>query len=454
MSKKIFLLVLMYIAPIFGQNNTGKFVTKFEQSGYMETETYAETMEYFTRIAESSDAAKFVRFGESPQGRGLYCLLVNADGDFSPADARKSGKAVVLIQSGIHAGEICGKDANMLLMREMLITKEKYNLLDNLVLMVIPIFNVDGHERMSPYHRINQNGPVEMGWRTTARNYNLNRDYMKADTPEMKALLKLYSEWLPDLYIDIHATDGADFQYTVTYNIQRYKNLHWETADWIRKEYVPFVEKFVTENGYLISPYLSYIKRDFRNGVRDWIATPRFSNGYSILQNRPSMLIETHMLKPYKDRVFSSKFLVEAALKIVNREADKLVRFNINADEEAIKKYGEKHESYPYKLKLLNKSDTIKYLGFKPEYRESPVTGAPYKTYSKEKLEADVPYFHYSEVVDYLSVPTGYIIPAQFKELVGRLRLHGIVVNELTEPKTFTVERVKFKHVKFPGYPD
>ena len=163
-------------------------------------------MAYFHKFAASSPNAKMFSFGVSPQGRDLNYLVIANGSEFAPQQAHTSWKTIVLIQNGIHAGEIEGKDSSMMLLRDILVTKEKEYLLEKLILIVIPILNVDGHERVSPANRPNQNGPREMGWRTTSQNFNLNRDYMKAEAPEMQALLKLYSSWLPDFFIDNHTT--------------------------------------------------------------------------------------------------------------------------------------------------------------------------------------------------------------------------------------------------------
>ena len=215
------------------------WLTRFELSNHQDSPRYDESMAYFAKLAAASPFAKMFGFGVSPQGRDLNYLVVANGNEFQPQQARNSGKAIVLIQNGIHAGEIEGKDASMLLLREILITKEKQHLLDKLVLLVIPILNVDGHERTSPANRPNQNGPREMGWRTTSHNLNLNRDYMKADTPEMQAFLRLFTSWLPDFMIDNHTTDGADYQYHVTYSLERHQNIDAELGAWGTEHLMP-----------------------------------------------------------------------------------------------------------------------------------------------------------------------------------------------------------------------
>src|SRR5712691_13019545 len=185
-----------------------EWLTHAEKTNYRETPRYAATIEYSKRLDEASPLIKFQTFGKSGEGRDLP-LLIAAEGEtFTPEAARRVHKAVVLIQACIHAGEPDGKDAGLALLRDIAITKTRTGLLKNVVVLFIPIYNADGHERVSPYNRINQKGPVEMGWRATTTNQNLNRDYMKADAPETRAWLSLWNKWRHDLFIDCHVTDG------------------------------------------------------------------------------------------------------------------------------------------------------------------------------------------------------------------------------------------------------
>src|SRR5215208_6518174 len=178
--------------------------THAEITDYRETPNYADTVAFATRLSEASPAIQYQTFGRSGQGRELPLLIASESSTFTPAAAQAQEKAVVLIQACIHSGESDGKDAGFALLRDITITKTAARILDNVVLLFMPIYNTDGHERSSPYNRINQNGPIEMGWRTTSTYQNLNRDYMKADTPETRAWLKLWDEWQPDLFIDCH----------------------------------------------------------------------------------------------------------------------------------------------------------------------------------------------------------------------------------------------------------
>lgn len=197
--KKITIIVLLLTQTVIPQSSD-EWITYFEKSGFISTPSYLETIDYYQRLADFSQYAELKDFGVSPQGRELKCLIVSKETKFNPLELSNRGTPVLLIINGIHSGEIEGKDASMLLLRKILVTKEKEHLLDSLTLLVVPIFNVDGHERKGKYNRVNQNGPEEMGWRTTAQNLNLNRDWMKAEAPEMQAMLKLIVIWMPDFY--------------------------------------------------------------------------------------------------------------------------------------------------------------------------------------------------------------------------------------------------------------
>ncbi|HEX7176465.1 MAG TPA: M14 family metallopeptidase, partial [Pyrinomonadaceae bacterium] len=313
-----------------------EWLTHAERTDYRETPNYADTIAYARRLDQHSPWVRLTSFGRSGEGRELH-LLVAAKGDtFTPEAARKSGKPVVLIQACIHAGETDGKDAGLALLRDIAVTKTHEKLLDRAVVLFIPIYNADGHERRSPYNRINQNGPAEMGWRGNASNLNLNRDYMKADAPETRAWLRLWNEWSPDLFIDCHVTDGADFRYTVTYQFEQHENVLPPVRRWSREVFegriLPAAEAMDSAN--LFSPYMVFRdNRDPAKGIDSFIATPRFATGYvPVVRNRPALLIETHMLKPHRLRVRGTYDILRAALEEVNKNPDELLRTAREAD--------------------------------------------------------------------------------------------------------------------------
>lgn len=454
MSKQIILYFLIIFSfNSFSQQNS-VWITHFEESGFVSTPDYNETMQYFQMLADSSDIAELLTFGTSPQNRELKYLLVTKEKTepIMPSTGihqRILSKPSVLIINGIHSGEIGGKDASMMLMREILITKEIEYLHDNLNLIVVPIFNVDGHERKSKYNRINQNGPEEMGWRTTEQNLNLNRDWMKADAPEMRAMLKLVNEWNPDFIIDTHSTDGADYQYTITYSVEKHQNIFSETASWLKNDFIPYLEKEVTQKGYLIHPYV-YLKswhKGLDEGIIDWASTPRLSTGYFALRNRPSLLIETHMIKPYKDRVYSTKAAIETTLEFVFNNSTELKELNNQADLDS----RNLQDNYlPLAFSNTENFEITNFNGYEYYWDSSAVSGTKKLVHTERKKDLQIKYFNDLVISDSVKVAKGYYIPPEYLFLVEKLKMHGINPSFfIRESRIDTVTRYKFKNIKF-----
>jgi len=408
--------------------------TYAERTEFRATPRYGETLEYCKRLDSASPWVALQSFGTTPQGRDLPLLVLSSDGAFTPDEARATGKAVVLIQSGIHPGEPDGKDASLMLAREIAITKSHSALLDHVIVLMVPIFNVDGHERFGPYNRINQNGPEEMGWRVTSQNLNLNRDYLKADTPEMRAMLRLFTDWLPDLAVDCHVTNGMDFQYDVTYAMEVYRNIDDDVAAWIKGRFLPPMIEAVNRSGHLIAPYIwprEY--NDISKGFTSSAATPRFSTGYGATQNRPSLLIETHMLKPYGTRVAATYQVLLATLETVNSEADRLRRVVRNADERVIESARSELPVYlPLNFQPTRTSRDWTFLGVKSRKIQSEVLGTPLVVFDPEPEQRTVPYYAGSDVVDSVRVPRYYVVPREYTSVIDVLRAHGIALKTLT----------------------
>lgn len=457
MIKKFFLLSYLFIIPIFSQAD---FLTVFEKSGFFSTASYEETMKYFQMLDENSEFADFFDFGISPQLREMKCLIVSKENrnsiEFNLSNGIKpTQKPLVLIINGIHSGEIEGKDASKLLLREILITKEKEYLLDSLNLLVIPIFSVDGHERKSKYNRINQNGPEDMGWRTTALNINLNRDWMKADAAEMQAMLILIKTWLPDFIIDTHTTNGADYQYEVTYQVEKYQNIFHEISDFLKSKFIPYLTSNVEKKGFLIFDYVALKQWDkgLESGLVDWVTPPRLSTGYFALQNRPSLLVETHMLKPYKNRVYSTKAVLESTLDFVFLNSTELSIINQKADQLTIEKYYYDSDYFPIKFKSLDKYDEVEFKGVEYFKQFSEISGSEKIVYTNKPKNYNLKFYRYHQTIDSVKVPKFYIIPIEYYELIKRMELHGIEFSTLKADTSLNVKRYKFNKIKFAERP-
>lgn len=456
MLKKLSLITFLFIQV----NAQSDFITIFEKSAFVSTANYEETMRYFQMLDESSEYADLFDFGISSQFREMKCLFVSKENrssiEFNLSMGYKpTEKPLVLIINGIHSGEIEGKDASMILLREILITKEKEYLLDSLNLLVIPIFNVDGHENKSKYNRINQNGPEEMGWRTTALNLNLNRDWMKADATEMQAMLTLVSTWLPDFIIDTHTTNGADYQYEVTYSVEKYQNISNQISDLLRSRFVPYLISNVEKKGFKIFDYvaLKHWDKGLDSGLVDWVTPPRLSTGYFALQNRPALLVETHMLKPYKNRVFSTKAVLETTLEFVFKNSSELVELNYQVDELTIIDYYGNNKYLPVKFKSTDKYDEVDFQGVEYYKEFSNISGAEKIVYTDKPKTFKVKFYRYHQVIDSVKVPSYYVIPVEYFDLVKRLQLHGVRFSTFQTDTLVRVKRYKFDNVKFAERP-
>jgi murein tripeptide amidase MpaA len=435
------------------KNISKDWLTHFEKSNQQESPDYESTLKYFQKFVDISPYVKIKTIGLTPQGRELKVIIVSKDKAFAPEQAKKTGKAIVLIQNGIHPGEVEGKDACMLLLREILITKEKQSLLDNTILLIIPVLNIDGHERISPFNRPNQNGPKKMGWRTNALNLNLNRDYLKADSPEIRSFLKLFNDWLPDFMIDNHTTNGADYQYHVTYGIETHQNIDRGLISWIDKKYLPHLLNNVEADGFIIGPYMEFKAGTIESGIVDLPAPPRLSHGYCATQNRICLLVETHSLKPFANRVFSTKSMMEHSINFVNNNYKELISLNKQADKETVKYYLSAKKKFPLVLKGNGKFDKYLFKGFEWYDEYSELTGSTVRKYTNKPVEIEIPIFNKANSEKKINVPVAYLIPQQFSEIIEVLKTHQIKFNVLKSAKSIKVEKYRFEDVRFAPSP-
>jgi hypothetical protein len=435
------------------QKFSNEWLTLFEKSNQQKSPSYHETISYFKKFVDTTPYARMFTIGVSPQGREIKCLVVARNGEFTPDEAKKSGKAIVLIQNGIHSGEIEGKDACMLLLRDILVTKEKFHLLKNLILLIIPVFNIDGHERLSPFNRPNQNGPLMMGWRTTAHNLNLNRDYMKADSPEMKAWLKLFGDWLPDFMIDNHTTNGADYQYHLTYGLERQSNISEYLSGWVKQKYLPHIIKKVEKDGFLTTRYIEFKGERLTDGLIDYPMLPRFSTGYCAVQNRICLLIETHSLKPFNNRVFSTLSIMNHTFDFINQNFRELVSLNKKADNHTVNYHYNKGKVLPVDFEDTGGFENFAFKGFESYEEESEITGNKVVRYSDKPIVFDVPLYNKTRIKFAVNVPKTYLIPKEFSQLVDIMSLHGIKHGVLASSKHLLVEKYKFTNDQFMPHP-
>lgn len=444
------------MAQSVSPNVPAEWQTYTEKTDYRETPRYDETIAYARRLEAASPLIRVSSFGQSAEGRALPLVIAATGATFTPESARKAGKAIVLIQACIHAGESDGKDAGLALLRDIAITKTRPGLLDKLVLLFIPIYNTDGHERFGPYNRINQNGPAEMGWRGTSTYLNLNRDYMKADTPETRAWLRLWTHWNPDLFVDCHVTDGADFQYNVTYQYEHHENAPASVTEWMKNTMEGRVVPATNADGNIVTSYIVFKdNRYLDRGIVSFIGTPRFSTGYTPLRNRPGLLIETHMLKNYRSRVRGTYDLLRHILEEVNRDPQALLRAVKQADDETIAagRAYDPAKKYPLRFDLTDKSVPFQLKAFDYRRELSDISGAVRVIYGTTPMDVTVPLFDDVRVTNSVSTPLYYVIPKQWTDAIDVLSAHGIRLQRLEAATTIEVESYRFSEAKWATAP-
>lgn len=408
------------------------WVTPAEISGLERTPRYEETIAWLRRLADAAPEIDLISIGRSAEGRDIWMVVASTARERDPASLRTSGKPTVLAQAGIHAGEIDGKDAGLMLLRDMTVRGTRGVLLERTNFLFIPILSVDGHERFSAHNRINQRGPIEMGWRTNARNLNLNRDYTKLETEEIRAVVATINAWQPDLYIDLHVTDGADYQYDITWGTT--PDFAWSPAisRYLEGVVDPAVQARLRAMDHVPGPLMWPVNdRDFADGNLSWTGTPRFSQIYGAVRHLPSILVENHSLKPYDQRVLGTYLFLESVLDVVGRNPDALreaMARDRSARAQRVTLAWQRKDPPTRKIRTVE--------AIRAERYDSPISGDTVVRWTGERLAAPMPFLLEDEPAVVVERPAAYYIPAAWSHVAEKLRLHGIAVERLVEPTT------------------
>lgn len=431
-----------------------EWLTLAERSDFAKTPRYDETVAYCRKLAGKSPRFSVKSFGVTPLGRELSLVIVSKDGHATPANAHDDGRIVLLLQNGIHAGEQDGKDGSLMLLRDIALERIDPAVLDHVVLIVIPIFNVDGHERFGPFNRINQNGPDEMGWRTTSRNINLNRDYMKADAVEMRAWLKLWNDWKPDLHIDTHTTDGGDWQYDLMLAWEKSASVPAPVAKWMADVMDPALFDRLRGDGHLAVPYFDLIDgKDPAKGVASQAFEPRFSTGYVPLRNRPSILVESHMLKPNKTRVHAQYRVQRHVLELASANLKTLHEANARADAEDLDR-GIPANPVALSFRRTDVATPFTLKGVAYRLEPSDISGSLRIIYDNSKpQDMETTWLKTIEVDKTVIPPIAYVIPPQWTDAIEVVKAHGLVTQLLKEPLDAQAEGYRLHDVKFAERP-
>ena len=410
--------------------------TVAERSGFQKTGRYDEVIQLCAAYQTAyPKAARCIEFGRTPEGRPMMALIVTRTGAFTHTEARKRDIPVLLVQGGIHAGEIDGKDAGFWALRDVLDNRAAKTALNKQVVIFVPVFNIDGHERFGKWNRPNQRGPEEMGWRTTAQNYNLNRDYTKADAPEMQAMLRLVNDWDPLAYIDLHVTDGAKFEHDIAVMVEP---AHAGDAE-LREAGVVFrnavIADLATQGSLPLPFYPSFVVNDDpSSGFTVDVSTPRFSTGYFLTRNRFGMLVETHSWKDYPTRVRITRNTVVSILSQVAMHGKEWLKTAHEADARAENMAG---QPVALSYKATDKAGVINFRGYEYTRTMSEVSGAIMTRYDETKPQIWKLVVRDDLQPNLIVVAPhgGYIVPAAHAAWIGeKLTLHGIKFSKLTRP--------------------
>jgi hypothetical protein len=432
MSKWMTLMVLAAMTtalPARGaQSPASKLTTIAEQSGFKRTGRFDEVERLCAAFQDQyPKSVRCIEFGRTPEGRRMLALIASGDATFDAAGNRAKRRAVVLMQGGIHAGEIDGKDAGFLALRQILDGRTSVGVLDRVTFVFVPVFNVDGHERFGRWNRPNQVGPEEMGWRVTAQNLNLNRDYVKAEAPEIQAMLRLLNEWDPILYADLHVTDGAEFEHDISINVAPTltgDSTLRASAMGVRDE---LVQRLKSQGSLPLDFYPSLIRDDDpSSGFAVTISPPRFSQEYWAKRNRIGVLVETHSWKDYPTRVRITRNSIVAMLEMTAAKGATWQAAAADADRRALAIGGQ-----PVALAFGNTehSKTIDFRGYAYTRTQSPVSGALMTRYDNKRPQIwRIPLFDEVKATLTVAAPRGgYIIPAAQAALVAtKLDIHGL----------------------------
>lgn len=429
------------------------WATPFEASGFTHTPPYEETLAYLRKLAAARP--ELIQLTALPEktgeGRPFMMAVVSTSADKSAAGLKTSGKPTLYIEAGIHPGEANGKDAGLMLLRDLTARGTQRALLDKVNVLFVPTVNIDGDMRYGKYGRINQNGPVETGWRVNSRNLNLNRDFTKLDSPEIRNVARALDEYQPDFFIDTHSTDGVDYQYDVTY-CNNGEGWSHASSRWMDQVMTPYVYRELRAYGHEPNVCISMNdNEDIRQGYYPYYSDlARFSNQYADARGIPGILVELHALKPYKQQVLGNYVLYKAIMESMAANRDSL-RAAIAQDR------AERPKEVTLTWKAAEgKPQTVPFKGLKFDKVPSPITGDKIVRWSNQPQTYQIPFTPQSVPDLVVPRPKAYVVPAQWTEVIARLKTHGIAMRTLDQPTAMDVTVYRLEDVKLgtPFEPD
>ena len=445
--KKLGILLLALTCLTCQQKNSNNtFITQFEKSGGTETPEYIDVISYYKELSNSYPEISFFEMGETDAGYPLHIVVFNTDGKTQLNRIKNSTKNRVLINNGIHPGESDGIDASMLLLRDIVQNDSLKKSYQNTLIVVIPIYNIGGSLNRNSHTRANQNGPKEYGFRGNTRNYDLNRDFVKQDTKNAAAFAKIFHTIDPDIFIDNHVSNGADYQYAISHLFTQHNKLGGALGKFIETQMRPALESSMMQKKIPITPYVNVWGVTPKEGWSQFYDSPRYSTGYTTLFNTLGMMVETHMLKPYKIRVEQTYELLLSMLDFTEERSVDIKIVRKNAIDKILKK-----KIYPITFEINPKKEpsVIQFRGYEGEIMDSKVTNGKRLLYdaSKPYLEP-VDYFNEYRSTKEITIPKAYILKQGWHRVVERLKNNQIFYTQFKKDTTLVVETLHIDDYK------
>ncbi|SFS96313.1 Zinc carboxypeptidase [Zhouia amylolytica] len=443
MIKRYFALLLL-ISSCNPKTNSSDFdfTTRYEKSEGTETDTYQNVINFYTELAKSSPEVNIESIGETDSGEPLHLVTYNPQGKFGFEELQKE-KTIILINNGIHPGESDGIDATMMLFRDLAQKDIKHP--DNVVLATIPVYNIGGALNRNKASRTNQNGPKEYGFRGNARNFDLNRDFIKSDTKNAQTFATIFHKVNPDIFIDNHVSNGADYQYILTHLFTQHNKLGGPLANYLHENFHPALENELAKKEWDITPYVNVFNRVPETGFSQFFDSPRYSTGYTTLWNTLGMMVETHMLKPYKQRVQGTYELMVSMIDIAERDHEKIKTLRKNTFE-----YYNQADRYPIQWEIdTTKTSTLNFKGYEGKMIESDLTGQKRLKYDRTKpFTKEVPYQDHFKAVKEVEIPKAYIIPQGWWDIINLMKINNIAMQPLEKDTTIAVQGYRIASYK------
>ncbi|WP_298780490.1 M14 family metallopeptidase [uncultured Polaribacter sp.] len=413
------------------------FTTLFETSKGTETPEYKEVISYYKNLSEVYDEVSLFSFGETDSGEPLHLVVYNQTGIYNVDEIKSSKKNRILINNGIHPGESDGIDASMMLIRDIVQNDSLKNKYKNSIICVIPVYNIGGSLNRNSHTRANQNGPIEYGFRGNARNFDLNRDFVKQDTKNAAAFAAIFHAVNPDIFIDNHVSNGADYQYAITHLFTQHNKLGGNLGSFLEKEMRPQIEKSLEEKNIIITPYVNVWGNTPENGWSQFFDSPRFSTGYTTLFHTLGLMVETHMLKPYKIRVEQTYELMFSVFDFTELNSKKIKDLRSKATEEVLAK-----KTYPITYKLDKENVSIlNFKGYEATYIDSKITNGKRLFYdTKLPFNVETKYYNNFITEKEITIPNAYILQQGWHKIVDRLNNNNIQFTRFKKDTTISVE--------------